>query len=316
VCQWVMQARVANSQAALTRLAAMAQSMACVFALPEWPAMAGEAAAAVGADVLTPAAADSSQGPGQLQQQQQQGQQGQGAAAAALDASTESLGLTGMDISRDFESGFKGVPPPEPSSEPSALARLWAGTGAAVGQAAAWGEPGPAGREAAAAAGAAAAAAALAAAEGVCWPQAFLTGCAVLIQVSCCCCWAVWALLSAPGAGVKLQEVCRAGQGVKVVAVPAACSRESLADGSLLLAAWLLLSPMCAANGTGAVGSLPRAAAGAAAAVPPTQQGRGQGLSRPPQQQQGCAGSRGWVSAAGRWTGTGCHALSCAVPLV
>jgi hypothetical protein len=37
---------------------------------------------------------------------------------------------------------------------------------------------------AAADAAAASAAAALAAAEGVCWPQAFLTGCALLIQVS------------------------------------------------------------------------------------------------------------------------------------
>lgn len=164
----------------------MAQSMACVCALPEWPAMAGQAAAAVAADGVTPAAAaaaaDSFQGPGQLQQQQQ----GQGPAAAAVDASTESLALTGIDTSRDFEAGLKGVPRPEPSSEPSALARLWAGTGATVGQAAAWGEPGAAGRpgDAAAAAGSAAAAAALAAAEGVCWPQAFLTGCAVLIQVS------------------------------------------------------------------------------------------------------------------------------------
>lgn len=178
VCQWVMQARVSSSQAALTRLAAMAHSMSCVCDVPEWPLVAGEAAAAVAGDGVAPAAAagaaaaDSIQGPSQQQQ-------GQG--AAAVDASTGSLAL---DSSRDFEAGFKGVPPPEPSSEPSALARLWAGTGAAVGEAA-WEQSGQRADSAAAGAAAsgAAAVAALAAAEGVCLPQAFLTGCAVLIQV-------------------------------------------------------------------------------------------------------------------------------------
>lgn len=184
VCQWVMQARVSSSQAALTRLAAMAHSMSCVYGIPEWHLVAAEAAAAAAVDGGDPAVAADAAAAAVGQLQQQQGEHGH--MAAGVDASTESLPLTVVDSSRDFEAGFKGVPPPEPSSEPSALARLWTGTGAAVGQAA-WGDGSagqPAAAVAAADAAAASAAAALAAAEGVCWPQAFLTGCALLIQVS------------------------------------------------------------------------------------------------------------------------------------
>lgn len=174
VCQWVLQARVSQSQAALTRLAAMAHSMSCVFALPEWQTPAGTAAAAAADQPghVIAAKSDSSH----LQQPQQQQQP---SAAAAVDASSESLSLTGMDSSRDFDAGFKGVPPPEPSSEPSGLTKLWGGTGAGP---TAWPDnsQNPPG---AAAAANSAAATALAAAEGVCWPQAFLLGCAVLIQV-------------------------------------------------------------------------------------------------------------------------------------
>jgi hypothetical protein len=87
-----------------------------------------------------------------------------------------------MDSSRDFEAGFRGVPPLEPSSEPSALARLWGGPGTAeAGDVWAGGSPRQPGTAAAGAA--AAAAGVLVAAEGVCWPQAFLMGCAVLNQV-------------------------------------------------------------------------------------------------------------------------------------
>lgn len=186
VCQWVMQARVSSSQAALTRLAAMAHSMSCVYDIPDWHLVAAEAAAAAaaeGADLseaADAAAATAATGAatGQLPQQGDHEQ-----IAAGVHASAESLMLTGMDTSKDFEAGFKCVPSPEPSSEPSALARLWAGTGAALGQAEC--PEGSAGQPAAAAADAAAeSAAVLAAAEGVCWPQAFLTGCALLIQVS------------------------------------------------------------------------------------------------------------------------------------
>lgn len=213
VCQWVMQARVSHSQAALTRLAAMAQSMSCVFDVSDWPAGADEGgnaaaaalaaarqhlqsrrtppppAAAAAAD--EPAAADAARATTTTAPPPSSS----ATAATAVDASSESLGFTtALDSSRDFEGGLKGVPPPELSSEPSALARLWpggattpgGGGAAAAGQdAGGWCESGSSPEQAtgAAAAAAAAATAARAAAEGVCWPQAFLLGCALLIQV-------------------------------------------------------------------------------------------------------------------------------------
>jgi hypothetical protein len=183
VCQWVMQARISTSQAALTRLAAIAQSMACVLDLPEWPHEGDAAAAAAGGgqvrgvDPQAAGAAGSAEAGQVSVQQQQQQQQQQHASGALVDASTDSLALTGIDSSRDFEAGFRGIPPLEPSSEPSALTRLWGGPGGAVWAGGSPRQPGTA------AAGAAAVAAEAVAAEGVCWPQAFLMGCAVLNQV-------------------------------------------------------------------------------------------------------------------------------------
>jgi hypothetical protein len=165
VCQWVMQARVSTSQAALTRLAAMAHSLTCVLEVPECYAAAELNAA------------------GGHQQRP----------AAAVHDSSESLALPGTR--GDDLSGSKAMPPLQLSSEPPSL--LQAAAAAAADISSRHRQPGLPRTGTGAAAGAAvgggaadgsipaAAVTALATAEAVCWPQAFLLGRAVMVQVSC-----------------------------------------------------------------------------------------------------------------------------------
>jgi hypothetical protein len=149
VCQWVMQARTSSCQAPLSRLAAIAQGLACATDLPPW---FYKAAATPGPHCREPASRDVS---GTIKSQ---------AGPAA--------GMPG-DSSRDAAAGVfcgdVGMPPPEPSAEPSALASLWAKEDVPESGAGSCSPEAPA--------------AVLAAAEAVCWPQAFLLGRVLLPQV-------------------------------------------------------------------------------------------------------------------------------------
>lgn len=215
VCQWVMQARPSSSQAALTRLAALAQSLACVSEVPEWLEAVGplnpegsspEAATATVAARGTTGGAVSSSRDGSLRAAAAAGEgvgfersssdAGASDHSAALGSRTSAAGAAAAAAATaaDEDAAYKGVPPPEPSSEPSALAALWAAEGRPAVPAAAGGGLGPGGGYSAEVA---AAAAVFAAAEAVCWPQAFLLGRALLPQVS-------GLLMSACCAGVPL----------------------------------------------------------------------------------------------------------------
>lgn len=186
VSQWVLQARTAVSHTALTRLAGIAQTLACVHEVPDWidaavaPTSAGDAAA--GAVVK---AANSSRD----KLSSLNGASGLPAASMSEAGSDLALPMPpAASLGREEDVTLKGVPPLEPSSEPSSLAALLAAEG----------------RGGAAGCATAGQAAAAAAAEAVCWPQAFLLGRALLPQVgfmtawssAACCCWAAHAYVT------------------------------------------------------------------------------------------------------------------------
>lgn len=155
VCHWVMQARTATSHTTLTRLAGIAQSLACVPEVTDWlvnAGMAGTAAAAAGhGREGLPAAGRVSGCTGSAPEDANQLASPQSATAAA---------------DRDDDGAGRGVPPLEPSKEPSTLCAA----------------------ECKDAAGAAEQVDALQAAEAVCWPQAFPLNRALLSQVGLVSC--------------------------------------------------------------------------------------------------------------------------------
>eukprot|EP00878_Enallax_costatus_P040644 GHUV01046974.1.p1 GENE.GHUV01046974.1~~GHUV01046974.1.p1 ORF type:complete len:393 (+),score=143.89 GHUV01046974.1:553-1731(+) len=168
VSQWVLQARTSVSHTALTRLAAIAQTLACVHEVPDW----------IDATVL-PGAADNTAAGGEEKGVNNSRDMlssiggTSGLPATSISEAGSDLALpmppTACPLNREEDPAFKGVPPLEPSSEPSALAALLA----AEGRGGAEGVP---------AGSAAGQGAAAAAAEAVCWPQAFLLGRALLPQ--------------------------------------------------------------------------------------------------------------------------------------
>lgn len=163
VCQWVMQARVAISQGTMTRLAGIAQSLACVPQVPDWVDVAGTSPTAAGSGAAAHATCNSTEGlPAEA------GSIASAPEAAGDLASPQSVGGAAGSRQEDAAAD-RGAPPLEPSKEPSALAALWA----AEYKGAVGGGQGVVSEVVAAAA----------AAEAVCWPQAFLFGRALLPQV-------------------------------------------------------------------------------------------------------------------------------------
>lgn len=183
VCQWVMQASISNSHAALTRLAGIAQSLACVPDVPEWAAEVEPASTAfaqpvsdsvestpsISNDDATAVTRDDGQAkPAPASEASDPALHALPPQTAAAAASTSAAGST------DPDAAYRGVPPPEPSSEPSALADMLAeeAQDSAVIE-----QHGYCSHQQMDAAGAVAA-------EAVCWPQAFLLGRTLLPQVS------------------------------------------------------------------------------------------------------------------------------------
>eukprot|EP00775_Hariotina_reticulata_P012214 gene12214-12352_t len=151
VCQWVMQARTSSCQAALTRLAAMAQGLSCAIDLPLWFQKIAASAAVPGPHGREPAPGD-----------------GSGMSEHQAGPAAGRPGESSRDTTPGALLGDVGTPPPEPSAEPSAFAGL--GARDDMPESKPWSYTPEA------------AAAVLAAAEAVCWPQAFLLGRVLLPQ--------------------------------------------------------------------------------------------------------------------------------------